>query len=285
MMDVGFYFGKAVAKRLRAPYYTRKGVPVFSDTVESFYYNIWDRFKAGKPFIYVLDSENALSSEAARKKFGKQKKAAEDDQDSKGSFGDGKAKYHSEHLRDVVSELRRTGSILLIVSQTRDNLGFGFEKKTRSGGRALKFYATLEIWTSVAGKIKKRVNGRDRTIGIECLAEVKKNRVSGKVGKDRAAIFPILYDLGIDDVGSNVDFLIEEGHWRRIRTKDEDVQEDEGKGKKLFDAHDILFDGSRDAIVRHIENEGLEEKVRSIVGNVWLEIEDACNSNRKMRYL
>jgi hypothetical protein len=276
LMDIEHYFGKEVARRMEPPK-VKKGQPVFSDTVESFYYHVSDCLSEGKPFIYVLDSQDSLSSDSAAKKFLKQKKASEEMEEAAGSYGDGKAKYHSEHLRQVLSGLRRTKSILIVIGQTRDNLGFGFEKKTRAGGRALRFYANLEVWTSVEGKIKKTVREKERTIGANCLAEVRKNRVTGKVGKDRQVHIPIYYDLGIDDVGSCVDFLISERHWRRVK--------EEGQGnRRIYDARDVFCKGSRDKIIAHIEEEGLEDKVRSLTAKVWKEIEDESRPQRKRRY-
>lgn len=275
LMDVELYFGKAVARRMRAPRYSAKGRPINSTTVETFYYHISDLLEEGEPFIYVLDSQDSLTSASAKAKFNEQKEAAEKGREAAGSYGDGKAKYHSEHLRLILAGLRKTGSILIIIGQTRDNLGMGFEKKTRSGGKSLRFYANLEIWTSVAEKIKKRVRDKDRTVGVSCFAEVKKNRETGKVGKDRGVHIPIYYDLGIDDVGSCVDFLIDEKHWEKIPG--------EGK-KKIYNASDIMFKGSRDEIVRYIEEEEIEKQLRSITAKVWKEIEDECCSQRKRRY-
>lgn len=279
LMDIQHYFGKEVMRRMESPR-TKKGEPVNSDTVESFYYNIWDAFKSKKPFIYVLDSQDSLTAGPAIKKFLKQKGDDEGGRDITGSYGDGKAKYHSEHLRMVLAELRRTKSILIVLGQTRDNLGMGFEKKTRSGGKALRFYANLEIWTSVFGKITKEVREKKRTIGITCLAEVRKNRVTGKVGKDRAVEIPIYHDLGIDDIGSCVDFLITEKHWKRLRG-----EEGEEVRKKLYNAHDILCKGSRGKIISFIEEEELEDKVRNLTGKIWQEIEEECLPDRKRRYV
>jgi RecA/RadA recombinase len=285
-MDTEFFFGKETAKRIEAPDYTKGGEPIYSDTVESFYYHVNKLIKRGKPFIYMLDSENALTSEASLKKFGERNKAVEEEGEAKGSYGDAKAKYHSEHLRILVSQIRDMGSILVIVSQTRDNLGFGFEKKTRSGGRALKFYAHLEMWTAIVGKIEKRVRGKARVTGNLIEIVVKKNRFTGKVGKDRAALVPILTSYGIDDVGANVDFLIEEKEWRPMDKKDKGRREEAKKreGPRIYDAADLMFEGTRDEIVEYIEQEQLEAKVRKLVAKVWNEIEEECVPERKRRY-
>lgn len=277
LMDIEFYFGKKVARRMESPAY-RKKRSVNSDTIESFYRHIQDAIEDGRPFIYVLDSQDALTSEASNKKFSENKKASETGQESKGSYGDGKAKYHSEHLRHVLRGLRKTKSILIVIGQTRDNLGFGFEKKTRSGGKSLRFYANLEIWTSSLGKLKKHVRGKDRTIGTKCLAEVRKNRITGKIGKDRAVEIPIFYSYGMDDLGSCVDFLLENKHWQKVKSKQEDNK------SKLIDAPEFLFTGSRTKLVQHIEDEDMVPKLRSIVGKVWESIENESLPNRKPRY-
>lgn len=276
-MDISHYFGREVAKRLEPPA-RKKGKSVYSHTVESFYFHIYDLLNDGRPFIYVLDSQDALDSDSASKKFLEQKRASEKEIAAAGSYGDGKAKYHSANLRHVLARLRDSGSILIIIGQTRDNIGFGFDPKTRSGGRALRFYANLEIWTSVKGAIKKTVRGRKRTIGAICLAEVKKNRFTGKIGRDRSVEIPIYYGHGIDDVGSCVDYLISEEHWIHAIV-------DGKKSKTIYDAKEIFFQGTRDKIIAYIEDEELEPKVKEITAKVWKEIEEECLPKRKKRYV
>jgi hypothetical protein len=243
---------------------------VYSDTVESFYHHIWHYLQANRPVLYILDSQDALTSSAALDKFSLESKAWRKGESVAGSYSDGKAKYHSEHIRMVISRLRQTGSILLIIGQTRDNLGWGWEKKTRAGGRALRFYASLEIWTSMVGKITKTVRGRSRTLGIRCLAEIKKNRATGRIGSDRSVEIPIYYGVGIDDVGSCVDFLVKEGYWKK-------------QGAKIL-AEDFLRADSRERLIQYIEQEALEPKVQGLVANLWKELDEACTPKRKARY-
>ena len=269
LMDKQRYFGNALASRLEPPS-VRNGKFRNSASIEEFYYNVWDAIEQKRRFIYVLDSQDALTSSSMDDKFRKQRNAAMRDREVAGSFGDGKAKYHSEHLRQVLSSLRKSGSILLVIGQTRDNIGWGFEKKTYSGGRALRFYANLEIWTAVEEKIRKKVRGRDRTVGVLIRAEVKKNRLTGKIGRDRAVSIPIYYGLGIDDVGSCVDFLVDEKHWR--------------DKKGIIDASELLIKGSREEIIRSIEEDDQEDKVKGLAASLWRQIENDCAPNRKARY-
>lgn len=263
LMDIENYFGRAVADKMQR---------VESESIEDFYHRLHDLIEEGDPFIYVLDSQDALDSKAANKKFAKQKAAALEGQDAKGSFGDGKAKYHSENIRWVISGLKRTKSILIIIGQTRDNLGFGFDKKTRSGGRALKFYASLEAWTSVGKKIKKTVRGKKRSIGVYCIVTVKKNRITGK---DRTVVIPIYPSFGIDDVGCNIDFLTAEKYWAKKK----------GAGVPHIIASDLKFRGTRSELISYVEKGGHEAKLQEAVRIAWKSIEEECKlANRKKRY-
>lgn len=271
MMDVKKFFGKQVYRRLEPPgrAFAQSGpeAPQYSETIEDFYFHLDDAFKKELPFIYILDSMDSVSSTAEKEKFQKTKRATQKGKETTGSFGDGKAKINSANLRQFLSSLKRTGSILIIINQTRDNLGFGFKKKTRSGGHALRFYATIEMWSSVESKIKKTVKGKKRELGTLCRIKVEKNRIQGK---ERTIYIPIYHSFGIDDIGSCVDYLIEENHWK-IRSKD-------------ITAPEFDFEGSRFKLIKHIEEGELEKDLRELVGDVWNEIEKACEVKRKKRY-
>jgi RecA/RadA recombinase len=265
LMDIEKFFGKAVKKRMEAPSYDKK-VPVYSETIEEFYYNVDDALKINKPFIYILDSMDVLSSKDEAGKFDEGKTAHRRGKKVAGSYGDGKAKKNSAGLRRLIAPLRASGSILIILSQTRDNIGFGFEKKTRSGGKALRFYATLEIWSSVKKKIMKTVKGKPRQVGIQCQLQTKKNRITGKEHK---VVVPIYNSFGFDNTGSCVDYLIDENHW---------------KGDKKIDAKEFGIKGTKDKIIKHIEDNDMEKDLIGIVGDVWCAIEVACRLKRKPRY-
>ncbi len=267
LMDIERFFGSGVADTMESPTIGEEGEPVFSTTIEEFYYHFDDIAKEGKPFIYILDSMDSLSSEYEQDKFDATKKAYEKGTQITGSMGDGKAKKNSAGLRRTLKHLSETGSILIIINQTRDNIGFGFEKKTRSGGHAQRFYATIELWSSVIKKIKKKVKGKDRQIGVNCRIKIKKNRITGQ---EHTVDIPIYHSFGIDDIGSCVDYLIEEGHWK--------------KSKSSIVASDFDFTGTRDKLIQYIEDNTYEKDLRELVGDVWKEIEEACTVKRKFRY-
>lgn len=267
LMDIKNFFGSKVAQRLRPPKTEKDGTPIFSETVEDFYFNATDHLSKG-PCIYILDSMDALSSIDDDKKFEERKRARRDHKQITGSYGMSKAKANSENMRQLLKLARKSKSIVIIICQTRDNVDImSFEKKTRAGGKSLRFYSTLEFWLSVKEKIKKTIKGKPRQIGITVKMQIKKNRISGK---EWAVEFPIFLSYGIDDIGSCIDYLLEEQYW----SKD---------GQKI-NASDFGFCGTRDSLIKKIENDNLTDNLRRLVGEVWDEIEVACKANRKPRY-
>jgi len=261
LMDIKKFFGGGVFRRIEWP------GKHCSFTIEEFYYHVDDALKQKKPFIYILDSMDSLSSKPEADKFNEHKKAHQKGRDAPGSYGDGKAKISSTHLRRLLTPLRKSGSILIIISQTRDSLGFGFEKKARSGGHSLRFYATIEMWSSVVKKIRKTVRGKPRQLGVHCKIQIKKNRITGR---ERAITIPIFHSFGIDNIGSCVDYLVDENHWRKV----------EG----IIKAKDFHFKGTKENLIKYIEGRGMEKDLYSLVGEVWNEIEEACIVERKKRY-
>ncbi len=259
-MDLERFFGPRLHQRLE-----RKE----SDTIEQFYFSLDDCVEDGRPFVYVEDSETSLDSEDAVDKFREMKKAARKGKEASGSYGDGKAKKHSSYLRQLMSPLEKSGSILILISQSRDNIGFGaqFNPKTRAGGRALTFYATAEVWFSVKGAIKKHVMGRDREVGSELKVKVKKNR---ETGWKPSVILHHYPSFGLDDIGSCVEFLVDEKVWR------------EAKGKVLVP--DWKLEMPREELIQHIDQNDLGEELRESVVHAWRAIEEGCSITRKNKY-
>ena len=282
LMDVERLFNEAVADRIEPPRMDKEGRACFSSTLEEFYYNLDDITAAGKPFIYVLDSMDALFAEADEKKFDQQKKAfrkhqrkeegevakaEEKEEKVAGSYGMARAKLNSSSLRKVIKGLRDTNSILIILSQTRQNVGSMYGGKTRAGGEALRFYATAEIWSSVDHHIKKKVHGKDREVGVQVELKVKKNRQTGKLFTVSTDIYP---SYGIDDTGANVDYLVEEEWWALV--------------KQSIVAKEFDLQATRDKVIMSIEQKDQVDELRAIVGQCWQEIDDACSLSRKKRY-
>lgn len=278
LMDPQKYFGTRMANRLEAPAVDADGEPIFSETIEDFYYCLDDALTEaerpkGKPFIYILDSMDSLDSKYSGEKFQEAKKAARGGKAAKGDYGDGKAKINSTALRKIRPRLKATGSILIILSQTRDNINAGLfeEKQVHAGGRAMKFYTTVEIWSSVGAKLKKKLNGRTVVIGIRCKVKTKKNRITGK---ERVVEFPIYYATGIDDIGGMVDWLVFWKFWPK------------GGKNGVIDAgkHFDGIKGKREEIVRQLEEADLRADLEEIVEESWNKIEAKVAVKRESKY-
>ncbi len=269
LMDIGRFFGQAVAESMEPPAGTIDD-PKYSTTVEQFYDNVAAAAREDRPFVYILDSMDALTCEAEEEHAQKKRAARAKGKEVGGSYGTDKAKVNSSGMRLAIADLRRTGSILIVISQTRDNIGFGaqFNPKTRGGGHALTFYATLELWTSLREKMKRTVRGKPREVGIVSKVRVKKNR---QTGKDRTVLVPILHSYGLDDVGSCVDYLVEEGYWK------------ESKGRIVAPELDD-FAGTREALVAEVIERDWERDLKKVVTGVWDEIETEAAVHRVVRY-
>jgi RecA/RadA recombinase len=176
--------------------------------VEQFGSSVYKRLEKKKPFIIVLDSLDSLSSIADQKKKAEDAKKVAKGKEPDGSYGDGKAKWLSGFFRQYVDDISSNRSIIVVISQTRDNIGFGaqFKPKIRSGGNALEFYSKHELWLAY----KKQLKSKDLPIGGDVQAKVTKNKVTGK---RRDAYFSIYYDYGIDDITSMIQFLVDVKYW------------------------------------------------------------------------
>ena len=169
-----------------------------SSTVEEFYDRTDDDQK-GDPFIKILDSMDALSTMEEEEQVKKEKGARKSGKEVSGSFGTSKAKANKRRLRTIVNQLPKNGSILIIISQTIDNIGYGafMNPKSRAGGKSLKFFADTEIWLSSRGLLTVPYGKKKVQVGNTTVAKVKRSR---HTGKKREIEFPIYHSSEIDDM-------------------------------------------------------------------------------------
>jgi len=277
LMDVSGFFGAATARRIEPPAGTAKD-PKFSWTVEQFFRHAAAAMAKG-PVVYLLDSMDALPPEADIKKAKKDAAARSAGREEKGSFGMAKAKAIRQGMRLMMEDLHRTGSIFIFIFQTTQRVGPGatYDPKTKGGGTAPTFFATHELWSSVRGAIKTRARADHLVqIGAVSRIKVKKNRV---IGRPREVDVPFFYSSGFDDTGGCVDYLVEWGHWQAL---------DKKEAGRLYQGRIVATEWGvtlkREALVRHVEEHGLETELRAAVTQVWNEVEAECAVARKPRY-
>lgn len=264
--DILYFFKTKASRRIRIR---------SSSTAEEFYRALYDAMKRG-PVVWIEDSMDALrtkTDDANYEKVGTGVKTT-------GDYGTAKAKVNSSHVGRVVQRLEETGSVLVIISQVRDKIGTTFPVKTYSGGKALKHYANVQVWTKVKEELTARALGRDRQTGAMIQVDTHKNRVNGWHGR---VYVPFYRNFGLDDVGASVHFLVDEGYWRPPKKKAEDNgREDKGR---VVVAAEFDFTGTEEQIVQRIREEAGQPELKAIVERAWQKIEAACSVQRDSPYV
>jgi recombination protein RecA len=115
----------------------------------------------------------------------------------------------SQALRKITGALSQTKTTAIFINQLREKVGVMFgSPETTSGGKALKFYASVRLDIR---RIETLKDGTD-AVGNRTRVKVVKNKMSPPF---KVAEFDILYGFGISREGSLIDLGVEQGIVRK----------------------------------------------------------------------
>ena len=126
-----------------------------------------------------------------------------------GEMGDShvglQARLMSQALRKLTGTIQKTGCVAIFINQLREKVGVMFgNPETTTGGRALKFYASIRLDVRRIDSIKQG----ESIVGNRTRVKVMKNKVAPPF---KQAEFDIMYNEGISRTGNIVDVGVKEG--------------------------------------------------------------------------
>jgi recombination protein RecA len=163
---------------------------------------IWMR--AGAVGLIVIDSVDALIPASTLEGEISDKHVAE------------LARLMSQAMRMLVGLASKSNTCLLLINQLRTNLqiqGYGTSNEITSGGRALKYYASIRADIRRIGGIK---NNDGQEIGARIKIKTVKNKIASPYQQTEA---DLVFGKGIDAAGdllelaTNMDLIVKSGAW------------------------------------------------------------------------
>lgn len=156
------------------------------------------------------------------------------------------ARLMSQALRKLTGGLSQTGTTMIFINQLREKIGVFFgSPETTSGGKALKFYASVRLDIRRIETLKEGTEA----VGNRTRVKVVKNKMAPPF---KQAEFDILYGTGISREGSLIDFGVEQEIVKKSGAWYTYEGDQLGQGKENARKYLLQFPDTADEIERKI---------------------------------
>ena len=173
------------------------------------------------------------------------------------------ARMMSKAMRKITGVLSKNNCTVIFINQLRDKVGVIYgSNETTTGGRALKFFASVRIDIRRSEAIKDGIN----IIGNTCNIKVVKNKVAPPF---RSCKIDIIYGKGISKEGELLDLGLEYGYVKRSGSWYEIYGERMGQGretaKQFLAENSDIRDKLKENIVSNFKVENNSEETTELL--------------------
>ena len=173
-----------------------------------------------------------------------------------GEMGDShvglQARLMSQALRKIAGAVNKSNTCVIFINQLREKIGIMFgNPETTTGGRALKFYASMRLDVRRVETIKK---GEDM-LGNRTRVKIVKNKVAPPFKK---AEFDIMYGTGISlpgdilDTATDIGIIEKAGSWYSYNG--ERIGQGRENVKTYLEEHPDVLEDVRARVMKHFED-------------------------------
>ena len=181
-----------------------------------------------------------------------------------GEMGDSHVGLHarlmSQALRKIAGTVNKTNTCVIFINQLREKIGVMFgNPETTTGGRALKFYASMRLDVRKIETLKRG----DEMLGNRTRVKIVKNKVAPPFKKSE---FDIMYGTGISLAGDVLDTAVEAkivdkaGSWYSYNG--ERIGQGRENVKDYLQAHEEMLEEIRKKVMDPFKPESTDDDIK-----------------------